>query len=155
MKIRTPELKDSESISKVLHECFEKINSKEHSKEEIEAWKTYDTPNNIREKIQDKALRNFIATENNQIIGFLSIATNEELLNSLYVKPSANGKGIGTELLEIAELLLKNRGSKKISVVSSKSAEKFYKKRGYQELKEIDVTIENTKFSLKKMTKDL
>ena len=155
MKIKTAALEDCQKISTLLRNSFKKINSKDYSPRHINAWVKFDSPKRIAEKINNKGLRNFLAIKNNQTIGFLSLSTEIGSLESLYINPSNIGQGIGSELLEFAEAIVKSHDKKQIKVKASKTAVNFYKKKGYKEIKETDLKIEGVEIPVVEMLKEL
>lgn len=155
MKIKTPTINDAENISTLLRDNFRDVNSADYKPEHIQAWIDLDSPERIKEVIENKDVRSFLALDQDEIVGFLALSTQEAVLNSLYVKPSKTGQGIGSELLEFAEDLLKSHKKAQITLNSSKTAKKFYQKRGYQEIHDLNLLINNTKIPVIKMVKDL
>jgi GNAT superfamily N-acetyltransferase len=64
----------------------------------------------------------------------------EGYVSELFVAESERGKGIGSQLLEVAKDEAKRRGCSRLSLLSIKHRESyklgFYKKRGWTERKE-------------------
>ena len=77
-----------------------------------------------------------IATENSDIVGYVSISidTGVAQLEPLMVKPDLKGNSIGTNLLKAAEEKAKTLGAHKILLETGSDwlAKKFYEKHGYQ-----------------------
>ena len=87
---------------------------------------------------------NYIAIENNKMVGFLSIIFYKTflhkggtaLINELVIAESHRNKGIGNILIEKAIHSAKSRGMDEIEVGTEKSninAQNFYKKAGFNE----------------------
>ena len=78
----------------------------------------------------------YVAIEDQNIIGF--IAFNSEWIDHLYLLPRVQNKGVGSQLLNIA---LKNSTCLKLwTFQKNQSAQKFYEKHGFIELKRTDGT---------------
>ncbi|MFX1338160.1 MAG: GNAT family N-acetyltransferase [Promethearchaeota archaeon] len=87
---------------------------------------------------------NYVAKENDKMIGFLSMVfyktflhkRGTALINELIVAKSHRNKGIGKVLIEKAIQLAKRRGMDEIEVgteISNVNAQSFYKKVGFNE----------------------
>lgn len=155
MEIRTAEIEDSEDISSLLRDTFKDVNSKDYPQEHIDAWVKFDSPERVREKIESGDFRNFLAIENEKIIGFLSVSTRQAILSSLYVKSTETGRGIGSDLLQFAEDLTQSSGRTEMTLNSSLTAVKFYEKKEYKKVKEINLLVEGVRIPVIQMTKSL
>ena len=153
MKIKTAALEDCQKISTLLKNSFKKLNSKDYTSKQINAWIKFDTPKRIAEKINNKDLRNFLAIKNNKTVGFLSLSTQLGSLESLYINPENIGQGIGSELLEFAESIIKSYDKKEVKLKASKTAINFYKKKGYKETENTFTKIEGEIIPVTKMIK--
>ncbi len=153
MKIKTAKIEDSQAICSLLKETFQEINSKDYPPRHIAAWVKFDSPEKIKEKIENKDFRNFLALEKNEIVGFLSLSPKKALVNSLYVKCSKIGQGIGSELLEFGEAIIKSQNKTEIQVHASKTAANFYKKKGYEKIKDMNLLVEGVKIPVIEMVK--
>ena len=87
---------------------------------------------------------NYVATENDKIVGFLSIVFYKTflhkggtaLINELVVAEAHRNKGIGRRLIQKAIQSAKSRGMDEIEVgteISNTIAQNFYKKVGFNE----------------------
>lgn len=77
----------------------------------------------------------YIAEENNKIIGYVSGVTNHKwfYLSDLWVRDDFRRKGLGTKLLRLLENKVKSIGINHIYTWTSGSVNpKFYKKQRYQ-----------------------
>ena len=155
MEIKSADSTDCVGISSLVRESFNEVNSKDYEPEQIRAWTKAASARNILNRIQDRELRNFLAIEDGEIIGYVSVSTKDAIVKSLYIKPSQIGKGIGSELLKFAEMLTQDHGKTHMELNSSLTAVDFYKRKGYKETKEIDIVIEGVTIPVVKMTKEL
>jgi len=88
----------------------------------------------------------FVAEEDSNILGFVSVYITDEILNGpqariggLVVDSNARGKGVGRILMTAAEDWAKEKGSQTMKLSSSMErveAHKFYEKIGYTKSKE-------------------
>src|SRR5204863_247344 len=63
-------------------------------------------------------------------VGFASLK-GTDVLDMLYVHPSAAGHGVGTMLIDALEKLAAARGARRLIAEVSDSAQDFFKKRGF------------------------
>jgi putative acetyltransferase len=71
-----------------------------------------------------------IATLEGSPVGFASLV-GEDKIDLLYVHPAAAGQGVGAMLVDALEKIAGNRGTAKLTVDASDTAERFFQKRGY------------------------
>ncbi|MBI96119.1 hypothetical protein CL656_03140 [bacterium] len=129
LSIRLFASKDFAMVSKITIDCFEKINSKNMSKDEVKYAKEYYSTTKLKQSSKDF---NFYVCElNSQIVG--SVAFKENQIHNLFVDPKFHRIGIGKKLLEFAESkIFKNH--QLVVLDSSPYAVEFYKKFGYKVL---------------------
>jgi putative acetyltransferase len=72
----------------------------------------------------------WIAESNDTILGWIAFLG--DYLDGLYIKPQFADQGIGTELLNLVERLMRQRGIKAIRLEASLNAEQFYLRRGFK-----------------------
>jgi putative acetyltransferase len=73
-----------------------------------------------------------VAEINGQVVGWGAIRGDR--LEGLYTDPDFTGRGIGTELLNKLEVLMRTYGIRTIHAEASLNAEGFYLRRGYRPL---------------------
>lgn len=85
-----------------------------------------------------------VARRHGQVIGFVSFMVEKEGLTlsitrgriqNLYIEPTERGEGIGTQLLDEAETLLKEKGVEVIAIeamAENHDARRLYRRRGYE-----------------------
>jgi ribosomal protein S18 acetylase RimI-like enzyme len=115
----------------------------------------------LRVKLTDPALRIFIAEEAGRVVGFASMkridSTTAEL-SGLIVLQSLVGKGVGTELLHIAEEFADIEGYDRIVVKTEAFNDKaiaFYRKLGFVGTTEIEEDVEGTPVRLMVLEKSI
>jgi ribosomal protein S18 acetylase RimI-like enzyme len=82
-----------------------------------------------------KRSRKFVATENDQVVGFVGV--DEDYLAWLYIDPNHYRKGIGRELLRIGIREI-GEGAWTVVLDGNKRAIALYESEGFQEEKRFD-----------------
>lgn len=136
--LRRASLVDALGIGQAHHASVTKINVKDYSPEQIEAWtKRIGDPDSLgqtRQKILGELV--WVAELDGKIEGFAHMRTPLELapaayLHALYLTPSATGRGLGRRLVNLAELEARRRGHPRMQLHASKTAVGFYAALGY------------------------
>jgi putative acetyltransferase len=150
MEIRDAKKEDARRISYLIHQSTDS-NPNDYSKEQIEAWKKYNTPSKIKKQLMDRKI--FCAFENGKLVG--TIALKENTILGFYVSHSIRGKGIGTKLLSHLEEYARKNKISKLNLTSTPSAFNFYQNKGYKPQKEIVLAIYGVDYPEVEMEKDL
>ncbi len=139
--------KYANDLSVIITRNLIEVNIKDYSiKEMIELSKDF-TPEKIIEYSESR--KTFIALINGKPVGTLGIAkiiggeNDDYHFLNIFVLPEFHKKGIGTKLIEYSEEYVMKKKGKKIILLSSKTAHKFYKKRGYNYKKNVIETNQN------------
>ncbi len=119
------------------------VNAKDYPKDIISVWAGRTKASRYRNNA--KEVKRWVAVDKNQIIGFCDHDFNCEI-GGLYIHKDFQGKGIGGKLLKNAEQSMKKLGCKKIKIMSTVSAKKFYEKNGYKIIKKTSHLIEKRKW---------
>ncbi|MFB6100886.1 MAG: GNAT family N-acetyltransferase [Candidatus Nanohalobium sp.] len=130
MKIRKYRESDAEEKHELHMKTIREVASPDYSDTQIDAWTTFD-PDNATD--EDKTER-WIAVEDDKIVGFGDYVPEEEEITGIYVHPGYLRKGIASRLLEKVEEDARERGIKKLSLVSTVTAKEFYEEHGYSVL---------------------
>ena len=72
----------------------------------------------------------FCAWQGDNLLGTIDLSGNK--IGGLFIKSSAIGKGIGTQLMDFIENYARSKKIKQVRLYSTKFAFNFYKKRGYR-----------------------
>jgi ribosomal protein S18 acetylase RimI-like enzyme len=140
MKLREAKVEDAEEIEKAAREswldAYEGIHTEEalneiREKDQILSMKT------LKDTITDNSTIFLVVEKEGEIKGEMILRDNRDnyfQLKSAYVKPEAQGKGIGTALVKKAEEKLPETVEVlKASVLKENSeAVKFYKSKGFE-----------------------
>jgi ribosomal protein S18 acetylase RimI-like enzyme len=131
IKITKAKRRDLAEISRILREEYGK-----HPYHETWTKKT------ALARIKDffKWHETYVAKENNEILGFVITEMfmwgdkERGMIDELVISSSHQSKGVGTKLMNYAEVALKREGAKNIVLSAHKKAKAldFYKKRGYK-----------------------
>jgi len=95
---------------------------------QAETWAANMTIERMEQRIRETEL--WIAEVNETIVGW--VAVRGDYVDGLYVDPAFAGQGIGTELLALAERLMRERGVQTIRLDASWNSEEFYIRRSYE-----------------------
>ncbi len=83
----------------------------------------------------------WVAEENGMIVGFVSIYPANNFVHNLFIHPNYQGKSIGSQLLQIAELNLNTPMTLKIAI-DNLTVCRFYEKHGWHQISVHDDTQE-------------
>jgi N-acetylglutamate synthase-like GNAT family acetyltransferase len=150
MKIRRAKPEDAEEIWKLRTETFEKINGKDNTKEQVKAFNAKNTLQKIIEKMKK---REMFCLEDKIILGVVDLEGDR--IGGLFVRYNYVKNGFGKRLLEFIEDYARKKGIKKVRLSSTKTAEGFYLKFGYNPIKKINWEINGVKFENLEMEKKL
>ena len=151
MYIRKFKKEDAQKVSNISKKNFLEVNSKEYSKETVNALIKDSTPSLIIEK--SKTRHYYVAVENDKILGVG--AYQKDNIHSFFVNPKLHGKGIGKKLMERVLKDAKKEGIKIMNCASSHYAEKFYISFGFKRIEEKTVPFYDTKLTFVLMKKKL
>ncbi|MFA5030345.1 MAG: GNAT family N-acetyltransferase [Patescibacteria group bacterium] len=154
MKCRRAVTKDAKTISRLVCDTIRKVNSKDYTPRQINAWIENNTVEQIQEKIKGQRPF-FVITDRNRIVGVSSLKLEKNEMSALYVKQDSLQSGFGSVLLKFVEKYAKNHGVKQLRIDSSKTAFDFYKKRGYQKIKTVSHLMNGVKITCILMKKKL
>ncbi|MGH7234671.1 MAG: GNAT family N-acetyltransferase [Candidatus Saccharimonadales bacterium] len=122
MNIRPAELDEVEAIANIYIASF---------KAAMPAVKLAHNENEIKEWFKKVLVPNggtWVADDEGNLVGFMSL--DDDMLEELYLTPSAQGKGVGSMLMEKAKQL-NPTGLKAYTFQINNVARKFYEKHGF------------------------
>lgn len=134
MEIRAYRETDLKDIVKLFYNTVHKINIRDYSPEQVNAWATGIVDMDVwnRSLLQHHT---FIATDGYALLGFGDI-DHSGYLDRLYVHHGYQRRGIATAL---CHKLQSSVDTDKITVHASITARPFFEKRGYETVKEQEV----------------
>jgi len=146
ISIRNTQLKDAETIARIVREVswFEHLKSESVEK----------TEERVRQHISlclaDGSHSSFVAAaEDGKVLGYSSVhyipyfflLGPEGYVSELFISAEVRGHGIGTALLEYIITEARKRGCARLSLINSRTREsyrqKFYERRGWKERTEV------------------
>ena len=136
MEIKEATKKDTVKISYLINKSTDK-NPNNYSKEQIAAWKKYNTPSKIKTRLNHQII--FCAFDKNKLVGTITLKADSIL--SFYVSYSIRKKGIGSILLNHLENYALHKGIDTLRLTATPSALHFYKNRGYKPNKNVVISI--------------
>ncbi|MBR5535117.1 MAG: GNAT family N-acetyltransferase [Clostridia bacterium] len=152
-KIRTMKMSEFNTVARLIYDSVHTLCVNEYTPEQLDAWVPKDLymPSFRRSLFRTYAI---VAVEGKEIIGFMS-TERDGYVNRLYTHPSRVNKGVATALLENTESWAKAHGVRSLVLESSKSAEGFYRKNGFEKIGEIRSLKNDIEFISAKMKKEL
>ena len=142
MRIKQAVLSDLSIVKKISEVTISEIYPHYYPKGAVDFFLTHHSEANIFSDI--RLNRVFLCLDAKQnVVGTVTIKTNE--ICRLFVLPSYQGKGYGTELLDYAEKEISCQYSK-IVLDASLPAKKIYLHRGYRDVEFSIIATENSDF---------
>ena len=152
MRIRLARDEDYAAIARLHRQTIRNINSKDYTKDQINAWSARTNAQRFRSNANK--CKRWVAVQDNKVVGFCDHSLDGEFWG-LYVHKDFIGKGIGSRLLKVAEDSLKKMGFKKVHLKATVTAKEFYKRNGYKVIKKDLHPINNEKLEIFDMSKTL
>ncbi len=153
-KVRAMRLGEFNIVSKLVYDSVHTLCTKDYTNEQLDAW----VPKNMYMPAFRRSIARCYAivavNSQKQIVGFMS-TEKDGYVNRLYTHPSYVNMGVASMLLKTTEEWAKRKNIKELILESSKSAEAFYKARGFEKCGEIVSIKNNLRFVSAKMRKEL
>ncbi|WFU11160.1 GNAT family N-acetyltransferase [Rhizobium sp. CB3090] len=123
---------DIEAISAVILSALRETNSKDYSPDIISRVAENFTPAAVRKLLDSRIV--CVATKDENVVGTASL--DGAVIRTVFVSPSMQGQGVGTQLMAEIELIARNNGIATLAVPSSVTAQAFYAKLGYKAIRD-------------------
>jgi N-acetylglutamate synthase-like GNAT family acetyltransferase len=136
----------SNGASNLIKENLIKINSLDTPDFAIQELFNVYTPQNLIEMAKHRKF--FIAKNDKKIIGTIAITENN--ITTLFIDPNYHNNGYGSLLLEYAEKLIKTQNYSHIKLNSSINAVKFFEKKGYKIMSNVEMQNETVSYLMSK-----
>lgn len=120
---------DTPLLAEIFRASVEELAAEDYSDAQIEAWVSILDDDAAFAKRLGEQLT-LIATLGGSPVGFASLKGNDGI-DMLYVHPAAGRQGAATMLVDALEKLAAARGTTKLKVEASDTAQDFFQKRGY------------------------
>lgn len=151
MVVRRFRIEDAEEISRIIKECFNKLDIGKHTKEGIALQIEYNNPKHLIEN--SKNFIYFVAEIDGKPVGICGL--DQAKIRTLFIDPHCHNKGIGKVLLLRILREAKSKGVKKLITWSTFYAVPFYTKFGFREVREIKLPEGKEDIVLIEMQKEL
>jgi len=120
---------DTEMLAAIFVASVQELTGDDYSEAQQEAWASaVDDEDAFGKRLASQLT--LIATLQSAPVGFASLK-GADVIDLLYVHPSAVGQGVATTLIDALEKLAGARGAKSLTVDASDNAQPFFAKRGY------------------------
>ena len=149
MKIRRFKKADADAASRLIKECFLKLDIGGHTKRGIELQTEGNSPENLIRK--SRSVKYFVATDNSKVIGICG--HDAQKVHTLFVDVNFQKSGIGKELLRTVLHDAQAEGLKSIITWSTIYAENFYHSFGFNKVKEVFLPEDTKDIALIEMIK--
>jgi N-acetylglutamate synthase-like GNAT family acetyltransferase len=149
MKIRRFKVTDADAASRLIRECFMKLDMGGHTKRVIALQIEGNNPENLIRK--SRSVKYFVATDNSKVIGICGYDTQK--VHTLFVDVNFQKNGFGTELLRAVLKDAQAKGLKSITTWSTINAENFYHSFGFKKVKEVFLPEDTKDITLIEMIK--
>lgn len=127
--IRRATIADAPAICRIHARAIRQTCGQVYSPRAIETWLEMLRPEKYHEQIATMIFR--VAEQRGDLVGFALFFPRSGELNALYVDPEAQGRGIGTALLEDVHRLARSLGLGVVHLRATLNAETFYARNGY------------------------
>jgi len=134
MEIREAKPEDAEEIAKVLRRSISELCEADHHGDPalLAAWLSNKTPKIVAMRMERMDASYLVATEGAAISAVGAVTDGGEVLLN-YVSPDARFRGASHALLAAMEARAADRGAARCTLISTETARRFYRARGYQE----------------------
>lgn len=123
---------DGPALAAIFAASIDELTASDYSQEQQAAWiATAESEAAFGVRLQ--GFLTVLALLDGDIAGFASLKS-PDVLEMLYVRPDAAGKGVATALCDALEKIAHGRGAAALTVAASDTAQPFFAKRGYEAL---------------------
>ncbi|MFI5015911.1 MAG: GNAT family N-acetyltransferase [Hyphomicrobiales bacterium] len=126
--IRPARQDEAEAISRMIVRTLRQSNSRDYEPAAIETMALDFSPSEVAPLMRERLV--FVAFIGAELVGTVSLSTGR--VNSVFVDPSHQGRGIGARMMAFIEKLALQQGRESVSLTSSLTAVSFYRKLGYE-----------------------
>lgn len=122
---------DLDAVIAVFLGSVRKVAAKDYSPAQIEAWAQADPD---KWSVRLLARMAWVVSAEQQVVGFAELEADGHL-DTLFVHPAYQGRGVATALLDIVEAAARGQGVLRLFTEASITAYPFFERRGFQLLK--------------------
>lgn len=143
---------DGPAVLDVHREAIGGVDPGEYTEAQLDAWlAAQDDPDQY--PFEDGTQYLAVAETDERIVGFAGLDLDRGVVETLYVRPDAAGRGVGTALLDRVERVARDRGHEALLTGASRNAVGFYERRGYAAEGTVEVSMERETVEFVKMRK--
>lgn len=147
IKVRTYQETDAPTLAMIYYHTIHNINIRDYSEEQVNAWAPYDSVEDYSGWQKKLAMvRPFVAVINDIIVGFAEFEPNGHI-DCFYVHHEFQGKGVGSALMVAIVDKAQKEDIVRIFAEVSITARPFFEAKGFQLVKEQQVTIRGVKLT--------
>ena len=151
-EIRPYTRRDIKDILKLYYDTVHKVNAKDYSPTQLNAWAPKDPDAYAWSSFMEKK-HTLVAVKSEDIVGFGNLTENGKHVDMLYVHKDLQRKGIGGALLNKLEETVKKNGGSRIELEASITSRPFFERQGYvfvRDNKKVRRGVELKNFVMKK-----
>ena len=155
-RIRDYDAGDAPEIARLFYETIRSVNRADYSEEQVRAWAP-GVPDPEEWHARMAGRRTLVAEEDGEVVGFVELEGDGHLdmLDMLYVREDAVGRGVGRRLYKAAEREARGRGLGRIFTEASVTAKPFFERQGFRVMRAQTVLQRGTRLTNFVMQKDL
>jgi GNAT superfamily N-acetyltransferase len=131
IEIRIADAEDAEAISSLVIRTLRGSNVGDYDPDHIATLVAGFSPMGVLERMTGR--RTFVALRVGEVVGVASLG--DRRVHTVFISPELQKQGIGAALMARVEALAQTCGMISLTLRSSKTAEGFYQKLGYQSLR--------------------
>ena len=128
VQIRRMESEDTAAVSEVLCSCYRWLAEREGYTPEQVAFLLEKRGSEDTVRTESSEQLYLVACVDGALAGMVSVGGNE--VTKLYVEPGRHGRGVGTELFEAAESVIREAGSDRMLLGTTPGTVAFYESMG-------------------------
>jgi putative acetyltransferase len=120
---------DSQAIWKVHLDAIKNVCSSHYTPKQVNVWAGKIKPSSYLDSIESKEM--FVAELDSKIVGFGQLNPGNGEIEAVYVSSTHLKMGVGQHLYQTLELIAKEKGIQRLSLISSLNAIEFYRRLGF------------------------
>ncbi len=140
-------------ILKIHEACILKNTSKTYSPEIIEDLLSTLSVENIKEQLENSSW--IVLEKENKVLGFAQYSLKDEKIFQIQIEPKKQKQGYGGKLFNYIEKEFKRNNIENITIFSKLDTVNFYKKLGFESIKNIQYPLKNNSIEMVKMKRVL
>ena len=115
-------------ISRLIVRALRKSNLADYGHAAIETMAVNFSPTEVARRMHERLV--YVAFAGDELVGTVSLSP--ERVNTVFVDPSHQGRGIGAQMMQFVENVARRQGRRSVCLTSSLTAVNFYRKLGYE-----------------------